>query len=155
MAKAEHPADERIFRNVREHGCHIVGVGDGNPAFAFSIGLYVNYGHPEVITFGLGYNTATTIINDVRDRVAAGHKFADGDISDDFLQNGYKVAFWKVPIEAYREYLGTAIWFYWESPRPFPCLQIIWQDAVRRFPWEAECDPGVKADQPLLKRTVS
>src|ERR1700761_5220874 len=152
--KPEHKADEIIIRNVREHGCHIVGVGDGNPSFAYSIGLYLNYRHPELIIFGMRPDYAQSIINDVRDRAAAGHKFSDGDISDDFLENGYKIAFWDVPLMAYPDYLGTALWFYWASG-PFPCLQIIWQDPNRRFPWEAECVPGVKADQPLLKRTVS
>ena len=152
--KAEHEADEIIFRNVREHGCHIVSVGDGNPSFAYSIGLYLNYGHPEVIIFGVRPDYAQSIINDIRDRVAAGHKFSDGDISEDFLQNGYKIAFWDVPLMAYPDYLGIGAWFYWASG-PFPSLQIIWQDAVRRFPWEAECSFDAKADQPLLKRTVS
>jgi hypothetical protein len=54
----------------------------------------------------------------------------------------------------YPEYLGTAIWFY-RKLGPFPCLQIIWQDVNRRFPWEEGCIPEVKADQPLLKKMVS
>ena len=99
----------------------------------------------------MGSDTSVKIINDVRDRAAAGHKFVDGDISDDILEGGYKVCFWDVPLKAYDSYLGTAIWFYAKSPRPFPCLQIIWQDRHGRFPWEPECIPEVKADQPLLK----
>ncbi|WP_213769558.1 DUF4262 domain-containing protein [Bradyrhizobium sp. dw_78] len=153
--KADHEADEIIFRNVRKHGCHIATIGDGDPPFAFSIGLFLNYGHPELIIFGMRPESAQLIINDVRDRAAAGHTFVDGDISDDFLLDGYKLAFWHVPLMAYPEYLGMAIWFYGKSPRPFPCLQLIWQDRNRRFPWEAECSPEVKADQPLLKKTGS
>lgn len=71
------------------------------------------------------------------------------------LENGYKLGFWQMPFGAYPEYLGTAIWFYWKSRLAFPCLQVIWQDVNRRFPWDAECLPAVKEDQPLLKRTVS
>jgi hypothetical protein len=87
--------------------------------------------------------------------VAAGHVFADGDICDDLLANGYKICFWDVPLSAYDDHLGIAIWFYGKSPRPFPCLQLIWQDRNRRFPWEAECISEVKAYQPLLKKMVS
>jgi hypothetical protein len=105
----------------------------------------------EIVIFGLRADIAQTIINDVRDRAAAGHQFVDGDISDDILEGGYKVCFWDVPLEAYGSYLGTTIWFYAKSPRPFPCLQIIWQDRGGRFPWEAGCIPEVKGDQPLLK----
>jgi hypothetical protein len=71
------------------------------------------------------------------------------------LENGYKLSFWEVPLAAYPEYLGTAIWFYWKSRAAFPCLQVIWQDVNRRFPWEAECLPAVKEDQPLLKKIIS
>jgi hypothetical protein len=60
-----------------------------------------------------------------------------------------------VPLAAYEDYLGTAIWFYGKAPRPFPCLQVIWQDRNRKFPWEADCIPEAKPDQPLLKKTVS
>jgi hypothetical protein len=95
--------------------------------------------------------SAHTIINTVRDRVSAGHKFADGDISDDILLDGHKLGFRDVPLAVYGDYLGTAIWFYGKAPRPFPCLQIMWQDRNRKFPWEADCILEVKADQPLLK----
>jgi hypothetical protein len=151
----DHEADEIIFRNVRKHGCHIVGIGDGNPPFDFSIGLYLNYGHPELIIFGLPSDNATGIINDVRNRAAAGEKFTDGDVSDDLLDEGFKACFWQVPVDAYRDYLGTACWFYAPSWIAFPCLQIVWSDQNGRFPWEEECLPHVKERQPLLKKMVS
>jgi hypothetical protein len=71
------------------------------------------------------------------------------------LENGYQLGFSQVPLGIYPEYLGTAIWFYSKSRLVFPCLQVFWQDIDRRFPWEAECSPDVKEDQPLLKKTVS
>ena len=151
----EHEADEVILRNVRDHGCHIVGIPGANPPFAFSIGLHLNYEHPELIIFGQRAETAQAIINLIRDGVASGHQFVDGDVADDVLENGYKLGFWQVPLDVYREYLGTAIWFYQKSRFAFPCLQVIWQDVNRRFPWEAECSPAVKKDQPLLKKMVS
>jgi hypothetical protein len=40
-------------------------------------------------------------------------------------------------------YLGRALWFYEKCPTVFPCLQVIWQDDNRQFPWDAECDPEV------------
>src|SRR5690349_4672897 len=120
----EHEADKIIIRNVQKYGCHIVNIRDAVPEFAFSIGLFASYGHPEVIIFATRPEHAQSIINDVRDRAAAGHKFVDGDISDDFLENGYKIAFWNVPPLIYPQYLGTAIWFYWKSGL-FPCLQMI------------------------------
>jgi len=151
----EHEADKLILRNVRNHGCHIAGIPDANPPFAFSIGLYLNYGHPELFIFGQGAGNAQAIINLVRDRVAGGHAFADGDVADDLLENNYKLGFSQVPLGVYPNYLGTAIWFYWKSRLVFPCLQIVWQDVNRHFPWEEECSPAVKLDQPLPKNLVS
>ena len=41
------PPDEVLFRNVREHGCHIMGIGGDAQSthYDFSIGLYLNYGY--------------------------------------------------------------------------------------------------------------
>ena len=40
----ENEVDKIIIRNVREHGCHIVGINgdEKGPGYAFSIGLFVN-----------------------------------------------------------------------------------------------------------------
>ncbi|MGH6679571.1 MAG: DUF4262 domain-containing protein [Bradyrhizobium sp.] len=139
--KIEHEADKVVIRNVRESGCHIVGIPNGDPEFAFSIGLFLNYDHPEIIIIGLDGDDAAVIINDIRDRAAKGRKFSDGDICDDLLAD-HKVCFVEVPLEAYANYLGIAIWFYEKLSRPFPCLQMVWPDREGRFPW----DPGAGED---------
>ncbi|MGY3030939.1 hypothetical protein ACVIIV_000109 [Bradyrhizobium sp. USDA 4354] len=145
-------ADERLFRNVREHGCHLMGIaGDAKgPGYVFSIGLYLNYAHAELVMFGLAGNDAAKVINAIRDRAAAGRSYADGDVCDD-LPLERKVCFVEVPLSAYQAYLGTAIWFYAKLPRPFPCLQIVWPDQEGRFPWETGCDPRLKIHQPVLR----
>jgi hypothetical protein len=147
--KPEHEADDRIIRNVRKHGCHIVGIVDGEPPYTFSIGLFLNYGQPEIVVFGLDGSDAAAFINDIRDRAAKGQRYVAGDVSDD-LVTGYRFCFIDVPLKRYGDYLGTAIWFYAKSPRPFPCLQLVWPDRDGRFPWQTACDPLVKRDQPLL-----
>jgi hypothetical protein len=45
--RPEEEADEVIFRNVRKHGCHIVGIPDDErgPGYAFSVGLFADYCH--------------------------------------------------------------------------------------------------------------
>jgi hypothetical protein len=155
--KPENRGEQDTLRIIREHGCMNLSIpwGEKQPPFSFSIGLFANYDHPELILFGMRGENASAIINEVRDHVRAGRKFADGDISDEILADDYKVCFWTVPLMVYPRYLGRALWFYEKCPAVFPCLQIIWQDANRRFPWEAECEPEVKEDQPLLKKAVS
>jgi hypothetical protein len=151
----DHEADEALFRNIREHGCAIVTITDADPAFAFSIGLFLNYNHPELMIFGLSSDAARDVIDYIREHVSEGRKFTDGEVCDDLFTGDDKICFWQVPVEAYRKYFGTARWFYGKSGLAFPCLQIIWQDASHRFPWEAGCDPRVIEAQPLLKKMVS
>ena len=148
----EEEADEILIRNVRERGCHILGVGGekGSPPFAFSIGLALNYAQAEIIIFGLAPSKAAKIINIVRDEATSGKKYVDGDVSSDILVSG-KVCFIEVPLDLYGEYLGTAIWFYRKSPRPFPCLQLVWPERDGRFPWETGFDAALKIDQPVLR----
>ena len=157
--KPENKGEENTLRCVREYGCAIISIpwggNDAEPPFSFSVGLFANFDHPELIFFGMNGDNASAIINEVRYHVAAGRKFADGEIADDIMTDDYKVCFWKVPLTVYPFYLGRALWFYDKCPIVFPCLQIIWQDVNRYFPWEPECGADVKLDQPLLKKTVS
>jgi hypothetical protein len=148
----EEEADKILIRNVRERGCHIQRIAPekDSPPYAFSIGLALNYGQAEIILFGMSPSNASAIINIVRDDAAAGKKYVDGDVSSDILVNG-KVCFIEVPLQLYDTYLGMAIWFYRKSPRPFPCLQLVWPDQHGRFPWETGCDPDARRDQPLLR----
>jgi hypothetical protein len=83
----EEEADEKLIRNVREHGCHVLNVHD-HPPFSFSIGLALNYGQAEIVIFGMSPRQATQIINIVRDHAAAGKNYFDGDVSTDILVNG-------------------------------------------------------------------
>jgi hypothetical protein len=48
-------------------------------------------------------DSASSIINDVRDRAAAGHMFTDRDVSDDLLTEGYRACFWQFPYDVYRD----------------------------------------------------
>jgi hypothetical protein len=81
----EEEADEKLIRNVREHGCHVLNVHD-HPPFSFSIGLALNCGQAEIVIFGMSPRQATQIINIVRDHAAAGKNYFDGDVSTDILR---------------------------------------------------------------------
>jgi hypothetical protein len=150
--EVEDEADEIILRNVRKHGCHIVGIlGDQRgPEYAFSVGLFLNYGHAEVVIFGLDGRDAAGVINDVCDRATKGKKYVAGDVCDDLLLE-HKVCFVEVPGEAYRPHFGTALWFYGTARLPFPILQIVWPDREGRFPWETGYDTSLKRYQPVLR----
>ncbi|WP_407148045.1 DUF4262 domain-containing protein [Bradyrhizobium sp. ORS 86] len=149
---AESEADEKILRDVRTHGCHIMQVlSDGNqPEYAFSVGLYLNFAQAELAIFGLDRRDAANVINEVRGRAAAGRIYTDGDVCDDLLVDR-RLCFARVPGSAYRPYFGTALWFYGATRRPFPILQMVWPDINGHFPWESGYDVSLKAYQPVLR----
>lgn len=146
------PADDRdrkLLADVQEHGWHVLGIqaGNGGPDFAYSIGLYQTFNHPELIVFGLDFGTMHTMINNVGDLVRAGHRFGDFDESDDVLEN-FSVSFRAVAQRHYQEHFGYALWFY--HPHPFPVLQCVWPDAQHRYPWDECFNPNLASLQPLL-----
>src|SRR4051812_19071087 len=104
--KPESPPDEKLISNVQEYGCHIIRVfaSESGPGFAYSIGMYLNYGQPEVIVFGISAEHAHVILNDICKHAARGERFVAGDRTDQFLQ-GFDVCFTEVPLEVYPEYL--------------------------------------------------
>jgi len=143
--------DEMIISDVREYGVHILNVfaEDGGPGWAFSIGLYLNYNHPEVLIYGLKQQQSHLILNDIREHVALGETFLAGSRTGALLR-GYDVCFLDVPFNAYENHLGYAMWFYGSLPTPFPCVQLVWPDKGNRFPWEDGYDKSYLDLQPIL-----
>lgn len=143
-AEREHPGgdwtlyddtDDRIRENIREHGCHIIGVA-GAPldhAFAYSIGLVITHGQPEMLIGGLPMETMHATINDIQDRMAQGQRFADGDRVSGLFE-GYEAVLRKVRKEAYADTLVWASRLHGNDD--FEALQIVWPDRGHRFPWD-------------------
>jgi Domain of unknown function (DUF4262) len=145
-------SEERVASDVRQYGCHIIQVlaESGEPPFSYSIGLFLNFAHPEIVVFGLPAAEGAQMINNVRDLVAEGRIFREGSTSDDVL-DGYQVTFLAVPHEKYQDHLGFALWFYFSlQPELFPCLQLVWPDKKGLMPWQAGFDETLRPIQPLL-----
>ena len=139
-------ADRKVLDNVERHGCHIVGVaaeGD-SPQFAYSVGLKHSYGHPEILISGMHGPVAGMLVNDLRDRIAAGERFEDGS-TDAHVLEGRSVAFRALRADVYPEAVGFAVWFYGQMD--VPVLQCVWPDREGRFPWDDEVAPGYLAAQ--------
>lgn len=78
--------DRKLLADVERHGWHVIGVeeADEGPAFAYSIGLYHNFQHPEVILFGLPVRVMHRVINAVGEKIKSGEKFDHLDESGMF-----------------------------------------------------------------------
>ena len=70
--------DEKLVADVKKYGWHVVKIleKDETPGWAFSVGLYKNFNHPEIVVFGLNDEVAHFLINAIGDLVRAGNRFA-------------------------------------------------------------------------------
>jgi hypothetical protein len=141
--------DRKLLQDVDEFGWHVVIVPDegSTPGWAFSVGLYHNYKHPEVIVFGLPLELLHAVVNVVGDEVKSGTRFKDGSDYPDILE-GVRCMFRGVDNQWYRPFLGYAGWFY--RGDGFPVMQCIWPDKKQRYPWYSGFNAAWLSKQPLL-----
>jgi hypothetical protein len=147
-------AKEQIIKDVKEYGCHLALLEtDGySPAFVYSIGLFENYKHPEIVIFGLPINTMGSIINGIKDQIQNGTTFKT-DINYSDVLNGFDVQFIEVDKENYPDYFGYGGWYY-NKNFDFPVLQLIWPDKEAKLPWDNNFNSDWKFKQPLLDRNT-
>ncbi|WP_165822019.1 DUF4262 domain-containing protein [Hymenobacter edaphi] len=147
-------AEQRIIADIEQYGCHLglIRGDDYLPAFAYTIGLYRTYQHPEIICLGLPESVLFAVLAKAHELVKEGRRLAPGQRYDDFLE-GYDVQFLPVDQAYYPSHLGYAGWYYGSSWE-FPVLQLVWPDKQHRFPWEPEANPNWKFKQPLLDRNA-
>ena len=145
--KPQDQSEAKLLADVKDPGWHVIGVMEGTegPAFAYTIGLFYNYRHPEIIAFGLDVQLLWRIVNNVGHEVKEGKTFEDCHEADDILK-GYNVFFRTVSQRHYRDYLGYARWFY--DGDDFPTLQCLWPDKSRRYPWHPAAPEAFRQRQP-------
>jgi len=145
----EDDGDRQLLSDVRSFGWHLIGIeaDDEGPAFAYTVGLYHSFGHPEFVVFGLPVTTLFGILNALSEAVKAGDRFCGNEETDRALDD-LNVQLREVDPACYREYLGYARWLY--ASNDFPVLQCIWPDSRQYYPTEAGFDPRLSGLQPLL-----
>ena len=146
--KDEH--ERKALADVRNHGWHVLKVMEDNegPAFAYTVGLYHSFGHPELIVVGLPLDVGHSVLNIAGESIRRGNRYLAGTQSDEFLEDR-ACAFRRMPESQYRHYLGWNLWFY--DGAPFPALQMIWADQQGRWPWESAVAPEVRERQPVIE----
>lgn len=144
-------AEQTIIKHVEEYGWHIAYFDSNGyaPTFAYTIGLYKTFKHPEIISFGLNTDILVWMLNHAGGRIKNDEKIETNKLYDGFLE-GYPVQFLEVQRESYSEYFGYGSWFYdWHD---FPALQLVWPDKESKFPWEEGFNKDLKSLQKLLDR---
>jgi Domain of unknown function (DUF4262) len=141
--------EEFIRSAVQEHGWSVQLIpegGDGEPAFAYSVGLHKTVGAGELIVLGLGLDSMGAMINRLGDKLRAGERPRPGEDIDEILE-GFPVRLRRVATrQDERAHVGYALWF--NGGADFPLWQVLWPDREGRFPGEPGCT--VERWQPLL-----
>lgn len=148
--------EQKILRNVREHGCHVNCVFDpdeNRPAFAYSVGFPQTVGQPEVIVFGLSLRLMQSMINDTLQQCRDGLLLRDWGVVDGLLED-HKCILREVRQEyIVREYLNSAMWHHRRTTgAPLGAvMQLVWPGKINGlFPWEPGCAEEVRDAQLAL-----
>jgi hypothetical protein len=143
-------ADKKLLTTLEQWGWYVlkIGAGEKTPAFAYSIGLFEHFKHPEIIIFGLNFDTMHTLINDAAKQIRRGQAYASGQRCTDLLAH-YQCEFRTVNPIRYDGFLNYGLWYYHGSE--FPALQLIWPDREGHFPWEPNFNERFRQDQLILE----
>lgn len=145
--------DDQTKSDIEKYGLSVILIEstDYLPSFAYSIGLWSKYNHPEIICFGLSTQTLHSIINNVADLVKSGQKIETKKTYKNIFKNS-KAEFVQIDNRNLADYFGTAINFY--NSNDFPAIQLIWTDRNNKFPWEKDFEEEFIYKQPLLDRNA-
>ena len=141
-------SDLRLMADVAQAGYHVVtGPSTGvAPAFAFSVGLFRTFDHPEVAVFGLALDVLAGALRRLGEQVRRGERFDEGDVVEGLVDHR-PVTFRRIVPRLYPTHLGHAVWYH--GGARFPALQAIWSDGGH-FPWERWYPRALRDAQPIL-----
>ncbi|HWV73583.1 MAG TPA: DUF4262 domain-containing protein [Pseudosphingobacterium sp.] len=144
----------KLEKDISEHGWQVVMIPATSylPPFAYTVGLWENYGHPELIGFGLPIGLFHLILNKAGELVKSGSTIQINKEYEDFLET-YLTTFIPVDPRNLKDYFGAAIEHY--QTMDFAALQLIWPDKNQRFPWQDGFEEKYKRLQPLLDRNAT
>jgi hypothetical protein len=139
--------------NIEKFGLQVIMVNSTSysPSFAYSIGLWETYKHPEIICFGLTNDLGHAIINDVAEMIKQGLKININENYADIFKDS-RAEFLKVDERNIENYFGVALEHYKDDK--FEALQLIWTDRNDKFPWEENFEEEFLYKQPLLDRNA-
>lgn len=144
--------DAKVLREIHTDGWQITGVlaheQNKGPDFAYSIGLFHSFCHPEIILFGLPIDVCMRAVNVIGIDIRNGMHFQPLKEYDHILSRPHSCCFREVDRKHYHGHVGYALWFY--ETDPFPLMQCFWSDESGCFPWDSDCSPYAREAQPLL-----
>jgi hypothetical protein len=140
----------QFLQGIDQYYWAVTKVGESSEdshRFAYTTGLYFRFRHPELLIYGLPFDSMLQVLNTLANQIRAGKTYNVGIPYKDIFE-GRRCRFQPVDKIYYRDRLGAANWFY-QSDK-YPTLQVFWPDNAGLFPWEKGCDAAVRNLQPQL-----
>lgn len=150
------PIEAKFLADIESYGWAVTKIfipaGEEGIDFAYSTGLYSKFGEPEIVIFGLPLDAMHRIINIVANQIKSGVKFAPNQDYNHLIERHY-CQFKIVDRSQYEGHFARSSWFY--GSQDYPVLQCFWPDKSGYFPWQAECNPGIRKLQTPLYLPIS
>lgn len=127
--------DKSVLGLIQEHGwTSIVTLGSDNgglnvPLLVYTVGLYENYGHPELLVSGLSSRSAMEILATIVERIKKGETFSHGRVDDVTVEKN-TVYLHSVPSKIASDVLVKALLLSDQVP---PALQVCWSDKKQQI----------------------
>ena len=150
----KHFDEQKLYADIENFGWTVLLMPETDylPSFAYTVGLWESYKHPELISFGLTTKTLHLILHDAGEIIKSGQIIEINKSYDDFFENS-KTEFITVDNNNIIHYFGNAINYY--NSQDFPAFQLIWTDRNNNFPWDKDYEEEFKFRQPLLDRNAN
>jgi len=152
-ARHNRETEARIKQDVAEYGYHMGLIADDGyqPGFAYTIGLWETYQHPEVIIIGLRQEAMVGILTNLGQEISKGKRYEAGATYEGVIDR-YEITSVSVNPDNYPYYMGYGMWYY--KGRDYPAVQLVWPDLEAHWPWEEDFNPKTRFSQPLLDRNM-
>jgi len=158
--EAEDSDDLEIFRKILEKGAQTFtnDARDGKNAHSYTVGLYLNFLHPEIVILGLSNDLAVEGFSKIRNEADSGKTINTGDERVDLFRLRQPVKFISISDDISKiDYLDHAAWFYrslffFQEPtltHKFPVLQAVWADQHGYYPGDPRCEERVRLLQKI------
>ena len=147
--KRQAEIDKKLQDDIEEFGLQVMYVteDDQGPGFSYSIGLFENYHHPEIIIVGLKQQLAHILINNMANDIKDGKVYVPLSYEANILDN-FNCYIIEVEKSNYDNYVGQAQRYY--EGDGFPLLQCIYPTVKGIYPWEDKWPESIKNSQPIL-----
>jgi hypothetical protein len=145
--------ENKIVNEVNVHGWSVIVIEATEylPSFAYTIGLWEKFGHPEIIAFGLTVKTLHEVLNIAGENIKNGKKYNINTHYPDFFSLGDSQLV-LVDFRYIADYFNYAVWF--NKGIEFHALQIVWTDRNNKYPWQVGFEEEFVYRQPLLDRNA-